>query len=138
MNRYVTKSEEVFALQAIPENFDAICENFSGYKKSGGQLFSDVGNAVKEGYWVVTDGASVVIFSDTMFQKLYKQKPADKYTLAEVIAMGIEGKKLRRDWYEEGVYLKWGGFAWVMEMCGDVQLYALMPNDISDKEWIIC
>ena len=136
--KYITRTEEVFALQAIPENYDAIVAEFSGYKKNGNQLVSDIGNVVKEGYWVVTDGTNTVIFSDAMFNKLYKQKPIDKYTLAEAIALGIEGKKLRRDWYDEGVYLKWGGFAWVMEMGGDLQLYALTPNDITDKEWIIC
>lgn len=136
--KYITRTEEVFALQAIPENYDAIVAEFSGYKKNGNQLVSDIGNVVKEGYWVVTDGTNTVIFSDAMFNKLYKQKPVDKYTLAEAIALGIEGKKLRRDWYDEGVYLKWGGFAWVMEMGGDLQLYALTPNDIIDKEWIIC
>lgn len=136
--KYITRTEEVFALQAIPENYDAIVAEFSGYRRNGAQLVSDVGNVVKEGYWVVTDGTNTVIFSDTMFNKLYKQKPVDKYTLAEAIALGIEGKKLRRDWYDEGVYLKWGGFAWVMEMGGDLQLYALTPNDITDKEWIIC
>lgn len=136
--KYITRTEEVFALQAIPENYDAIVAEFSGYRRNGAQLVSDVGNVVKEGYWVVTDGTNTVIFSDAMFNKLYKQKPVDKYTLAEAIALGIEGKKLRRDWYDEGVYLKWGGFAWVMEMGGDLQLYALTPNDITDKEWIIC
>lgn len=136
--KYITRTEEVFALQAIPENYDAIVAEFSGYRKNGAQLVSDIGNVVKEGYWVVTDGTNTVIFSDTMFNKLYKQKPIDKYTLAEAIELGIEGKKLRREWYDEGVYLKWGGFAWVMEMGGDLQLYALTPNDITDKEWIIC
>lgn len=136
--RYIAKTEEVIALQVMPVNLDKIAETFDGYRRSGNQIISDTGNVVKESYWIVSDGKSTVVFSDNVFNKLYKEKPVDKFTLSEAIAIGIDGRKLRRDWYDEGVYLKWAGFAWVMEMGGDLQLYALTPSDIMDKEWIIC
>lgn len=136
MEKFIIIKDEIEAIQVRTENYAKILEAFPEYRISGSNLYDPSGNTVRQNYWLVNTAEGIMTFSDTIFNRIYKKKPLDKYTVSEACAQS-RAPRIRKEWFEDGCYIEWNGYTWIMVTPEQTQIYMLSPQELSEKEWIL-